>query len=63
MRPKQQTLAAGGFERYCKRTRREQFLADMNRVVSWGPLTELIAPSPAGAGVPHTEVGVSDVAK
>ena len=33
MRPKQQTLAASGFDRYRKRTRREQFLADMYRVV------------------------------
>jgi hypothetical protein len=45
MRPKQQTLAASGFERYRKRTRREQFLADMNRVVPWGRLVELIAPT------------------
>ena len=44
MRPKQQTLAASGFERYRKRTRREQFLADMNQVVPWDPLVDLIAP-------------------
>jgi len=36
MRPKQQTLAARGFERYRKRTRREQRLADTNRVMPWG---------------------------
>ena len=47
MRPKQQTLAASGFERYRKHTRREQFLSEMAAVVPWGPLVELIAP---GAG-------------
>ena len=60
MRPKQQTLAASGFERYRKRTRREQFLADMNRVVPWGPLVELIAavyPKGEGAGRPPVGLG------
>jgi IS5 family transposase len=37
MRPKQQTLASSGLERYRKRTRSEQFLANMNQVVPWGP--------------------------
>ena len=59
MRPKQQTLAASGFERYRKRTRREQFLADMNRVVPWGPLVDLIAPVyPKGEGAGRPPVGL-----
>ena len=59
MRPKQQTLAASGFERYRKRTRREQFLAEMNRVVPWGPLVDLIAPVyPTGEGAGRPPVGL-----
>jgi transposase, IS5 family len=59
MRSKQQTLAASGFERYRKRTRREQFLADMNRVVPWGPLVDLIAPVyPKGEGAGRPPVGL-----
>ena len=42
---KQQTLAAqNGFERYGKKTRREQFLEEMDRVVPWAELEELIRP-------------------
>ena len=35
---KQQTLAVAGFEKYAKTTRRATFLAEMERVVPWGPL-------------------------
>ena len=42
---KQQTLAAqGGFERYGKKTRREQFLEEMDQVVPWAELEELVRP-------------------
>src|SRR5882724_850510 len=41
---KQQTLAAAGFEKYGKTTRRATFLAEMERVVPWGPLCALIEP-------------------
>jgi IS5 family transposase len=42
---KQQTLAAqNGFERYGKKTRREQFLEEMDRVVPWAELEALIRP-------------------
>jgi hypothetical protein len=59
MRPAQQALAASGFERYRKRTRREQILADMNPVVPWGPLVELIAPVyPKGEGAGRPPVGL-----
>ena len=57
MRPKQQTLASSGFE--AKRTRSEQFLADMNQVVPWGPLVELIAPVyPKGQGAGRPPMGL-----
>ncbi|MGA7885603.1 MAG: IS5 family transposase [Acidobacteriaceae bacterium] len=40
---RQQTLAAqNGFERYGKKTRREQFLEEMERVVPWAELEELV---------------------
>lgn len=38
------TLAATGFERYGKTTRRAAFLAEMERVVPWRALCALIAP-------------------
>ena len=41
---KQQTFAAGDFERYRKPTRREQFLAEMDKLVPWCQLCALIDP-------------------
>jgi IS5 family transposase len=41
---RQLTLATAGFERYAKTTRRAAFLAEMERVVPWPALCELIAP-------------------
>src|SRR6059036_2780972 len=41
---KQLTLAAVGFERYAKTTRRTAFLAEMERVVPWPALCALIEP-------------------
>jgi IS5 family transposase len=41
---KQLTLAAVGFERYAKTTRRGVFLAEMERVVPWSALCGLIEP-------------------
>lgn len=38
------TLAASDFERYRKPTRREKFLAAMDRVVPWAELAVLIEP-------------------
>ena len=52
---RQQTLADEGFERYRKRTRREQFLDEMDKIVPWKGLCEVIEPfypKPAGAGRP-----------
>lgn len=42
---RQQSLAAqSGFERYGNKTRREQFLEEMERVVPWAELEALIRP-------------------
>jgi len=41
---KQMTLAASGFEKHTKATRRAQFLAEMERVVPWAALCALIEP-------------------
>lgn len=41
---KQMTLAASGFEKHAKATRRAQFLAEMERVVPWAQLCALIEP-------------------
>lgn len=40
---KQLTLGTG-FEKYAKTTRRAQFLSEVDRIVSWRELCELIAP-------------------
>ena len=53
---KQQTFAtaadqSAGFERYRKRTRRDEFLATMNAIVPWVALCEVIEPHyPKGVG-------------
>jgi len=43
MMAKQLTLG-DGFEKYAKTTKRAQFLSDMDRIVPWAELCELIAP-------------------
>ncbi len=43
---RQTTLATAGFERYRKPTRREMFLAEMDRVVPWRQLCALIGALP-----------------
>jgi IS5 family transposase len=55
---KQLTLAAVGFERYAKTTRRARFLAEMERVVPWPALCGLIEPfyPKAGNGRPPVRV-------
>jgi len=55
MREKQATFAQAGFEQYRKTTRREQFLAEMERVVPWKELCAVIEPyypKVEGAGRP-----------
>ena len=41
---RQQTLAGNGFERFCKRTRRETFLLEMDEVIPWRDLCKVIKP-------------------
>lgn len=56
---RQQTLAEATFERYRKTTRRERFLAEMNRVVPWIELCALVEPVyPGGEGPGRPPVGV-----
>ncbi len=50
---RQQTLADSSFEKFRKKTRKEQFLEDMEQVIPWKELTEAIEPyypKPEGAG-------------
>src|SRR5437660_10803940 len=55
---KQLTLAAVGFERYAKTTRRAAFLAEMEQVVPWSALCALIEPFYPKPGNGHPPVGV-----
>ena len=56
---KQQTLAtANGFERYSKRTRRTEFLEEMERVVPWAELCALVEPVYPKAGNGRHPVGL-----
>ena len=47
-----------GFERYAKKTKRALFLEEMERVVPWGELCELIEPHYPKAGNGRQPVGV-----
>ena len=58
---KQLTLAAVGFERYAKTTRRAAFLAEMERVVPWSALCALIGPFYPKPGNGRPPVGVERV--
>ena len=55
---KQQTFAAGDFERYRKPTRRQQFLAEMDKVVPWNQLCALFEPYYPKAGNGRPPVGL-----
>jgi IS5 family transposase len=55
---KQLTLATTGFERYAKTTRRAAFLSEMERVVPWSALCELIEPVYPKPGNGRPPVGV-----
>ncbi|MGH8398570.1 MAG: IS5 family transposase [Gammaproteobacteria bacterium] len=55
----QMTLSPSGFERYRKGTRREQFLAEMERAVPWAKLYAVIEPHyPKVEGVGRPTVGL-----
>ncbi len=50
---KQQSLEATGFEKYRKQTRKEKFLGEMEQIIPWKELSEVIEPyypKPQGAG-------------
>jgi transposase, IS5 family len=55
---KQLTLATAGFDRYAKRTRRATFLAEMERVVPWPALCELITPFYPKPGNGRPPIGI-----
>ena len=55
---RQLTLAAVGFERYAKMTRRAGFVAEMERVVPWSALCALIEPFYPKPGNGRPPVGV-----
>ena len=56
---RQTSLAEGGFEKYRKTTRREQFLAEMEQVVPWQRVVRLIEPYyPKGEGRGRPPVGI-----
>ncbi len=59
MKPMQATFAESGFEAYRKATRREQFLAEMDRVVPWRDLCALVEPVyPKNSGAGRPTVGL-----
>lgn len=50
---RQDTFSDAGFEKYKKKTRKEQFLEDMEKIIPWQELTQVIEPyypKPEGAG-------------
>ena len=51
---KQQSLEVSGFEKYRKKTRKEIFLNEMEQIIPWKELCEVIEPyypkDPQGAG-------------
>ena len=55
---KQQSFASDDFERYRKPTRREQFLAEMDKVVPWQALCQLIEPYYPKAGNGRPPIGL-----
>lgn len=58
-KPMQATFAESGFEAYRKTTRREQFLAEMDRVVPWQELCALVEPVyPKSEGPGRPTVGL-----
>ena len=58
MKPTQHTLATAGFELHRKRTRRDEFLSQMDQIVPWSHLCVLIEPSyPKNEGPGRPTVG------
>src|ERR1700756_5058322 len=60
---KQQSLASQGvFEKYGRKSRRELFLEEMERVVPWSALESLVRPHYAKAGNGRQPAGLSIMA-
>src|SRR5438270_5150512 len=58
-KPRQATLAPAGFDAHRKTTRRERFLAEMERVMPWSELYRLIEPVyPKAEGPGRPAIGV-----
>src|SRR5713226_3788858 len=58
-KPTEATFAGSGFEAYRKPTRRELFLAEMERVVPWGEMCALIEPAyPKSEGPGRPAIGL-----
>src|SRR3982074_2620186 len=56
----QSTFASqGSFERYGRKSRRELFLEEMDRVVPWSELEDLVEPHYAKAGNGRRPVGLA----
>lgn len=56
---RQQTLSEEGFEKYRKPTRREQFLDEMDQIIPWTELGEVIEPFyPKGKGAGRPPIGI-----
>lgn len=56
---KEMTFAASGFERYAKKTRRAQFLEEMDQVIPWDRLCKIVERHyPAEGGVGRPPIGV-----
>ncbi len=59
---RQQTLAEEGFERYRKPTRRDQFLDEMEQIIPWHGLCEVIEPfHPKSEGAGRPPVGLESM--
>jgi hypothetical protein len=55
---KQATFSSASFDRYAKTTKREIFLAEMDQVVPWPLLCELMAPHYPDSGTGRPPVGL-----
>tara|TARA_R110001592_G_scaffold260403_1_gene525095 strand:+ start:232791 stop:233063 length:273 start_codon:yes stop_codon:yes gene_type:complete len=56
---RQDTFNNSGFEKYHKKTRRQQFLEDMEKIIPWDELCSIIAPfCPAPKGAGRRPVGI-----
>lgn len=61
---RQRSLAEEGFEKFRKPTRREKFLDEMNEVIPWAGLCEVIEPFyPKGEGAGRPPIGVERMLK